>query len=277
LKNFTFSVVVAHYGDSFWVKKALISAGFFDLNLVKSVFIIDNNHGDKELLVWSSRYPKLTILEYPPGGSGNAHHAHALNSFFGEQLLTTSHVIIIDSDLIANDITWMDELLQILESSEACLALDPISDYLTHPCFMVIPTRVSRNLDFMEGMIRLKIDTGRTLGLQLIKLGIDPYLLKPKHGYGGKMGFTYLNEKLYHVTSISIRQQPHKRQGKSTLRITLAESWRRWVVVSKLPRGGGWAQGAIFDLIRALYCAAFVSKWCIENLLKTKVLTRKRA
>ena len=261
MKNVDFTVVLTHYGDPYWVMEAIASGDLLKVGIIKDIFILDNNHGDKKLLAGTSKYPKITILEYPSGGSGNAHHAHALNSFLKNSLLNTSHVIIMDSDLIVQDTSWLDDLLGILELFDSCLALDPISNYLTHPCYMVIPTEVAAKLDFMEGMKSLKVDTGRTVGLQLSKLGISTHLLKPKPGYGGRMGFTYLNEKIYHVTSISIRQQPHKRLGKSPFRIAVAESWRRSVIRSKLPISGGWPISVTFSLMRAIYCVGFTARW----------------
>jgi hypothetical protein len=257
LQNYTFSILLTHYGDPYWVKKAISSAKLLDLELINDVFIIDNNHGDIELIGWASQQPKVRMLEYPSLGSGNAHHANALNSFLGEGLVNASHLIIMDSDLLVQSNDWLEMVLEILESSESCLALDPISDYLTHPCFMVIPMKALSSLDFMEGMKSLKIDTGRTVGLQLSNLGISTHLLKPKPGYGGKLGFTYLNGKLFHVTSISIRQQPTRRVGKSTFRISLAESWRRWIVDSTICKKDSKICGIQYSVLQLFFVARY--------------------
>ena len=257
MQNYTFSVLLTHYGDPYWVKKAIGSAKLLETESIKDIFVIDNNHGDSELRAWTSQHPKVKILEYPARGSGNAHHANALNSFLAEGLIKTSHLVIMDSDLIVQSDNWIEHVLEILSKAESCLALDPVSDYLTHPCFMVIPIEAASSLDFMEGMVSLKIDTGRTIGLQLSNLGFSSHLLKPKPGYGGKLGFTYLDGKLFHVTSISIRQQPTRRTGKSSFRISLAESWRRWVIDSRLKKRSHFSFGLIFLCLRVLYAAKF--------------------
>lgn len=257
MQNYSFSVLLTHYGDPYWVKKAIGSAKLLETDSIKDIFVIDNNHGDSELRAWTSQHPKVKILEYPARGSGNAHHANALNSFLAEELIKTSHLVIMDSDLIVQSDNWIEHVLEILSKAESCLALDPVSDYLTHPCFMVIPIEAASSLDFMEGMISLKIDTGRTIGLQLSNLGFSSHLLKPKPGYGGKLGFSYLDGKLFHVTSISIRQQPTRRLGKSAFRISLAESWRRWIVDSRLQKGSHFCYGLIFLYLRILYAAKF--------------------
>lgn len=258
MQNYTFSVLLTHYGDPYWIKEAISSAKLLDLELINEVFIIDNNHGDIDLIEWASQHPKLKMLEYPSLGSGNAHHANALNSFLREGLVNDSHLIIMDSDLLVQSNDWFEVVLEILESSESCLALDPISDYLTHPCFMVIPMKALSSLDFMEGMKNLKIDTGRTIGLQLSNLGISTHLLKPKPGYGGKLGFTYLDGKLFHVTSISIRQQPSRRVGKSAFRITLAESWRRWVVKSTICKQDSKICGIRYSANQFFFVAGYI-------------------
>ncbi len=257
MQDYTFSVLLTHYGDPYWVKKAIGSAKLLELESIKDIFVIDNNHGDSELRAWPSQFPKVKILEYPARGSGNAHHANALNLFLAQGLIKTSHLVIMDSDLIVQSDNWIDHVLEILSKAESCLALDPVSDYLTHPCFMVIPIEAASSLDFMEGMESLKIDTGRTIGLQLSNLGFSLHLLKPKPGYGGKVGFTYLDGKLFHVNSISIRQQPTRRTGKSSFRISLAESWRRWVIDSRLKKRSHFSYGLIFLYLRFFYAAKF--------------------
>ena len=257
MQNYTFSVLLTHYGDPYWVKKAIGSAKLLELESIKDIFVIDNNHGDSELRSWTSQHPKIKMLEYPPRGSGNAHHANALNSFLAEELIRTSHLVIMDSDLIVQSGNWIDHVLEILSTAESCLALDPVSDYLTHPCFMVIPTEAASSLDFMEGMVSLKIDTGRTIGLQLSNMDFSTHLLKPKRGYGGKLGFSYLNGKLFHVTSISIRQQPTRRMGKSSFRISLAESWRRWIVDSTICKADTKISSARYSILQLLFIARY--------------------
>lgn len=252
-----FSVLLTHYGDPYWVIKAIGSAKLLELESIKDIFVIDNNHGDTRLRAWSSEYPKVKIVDFPPRGSGNAHHANALNSFLAEGLINTSHLIIMDTDLIVQNDSWIDSVFEILSKSESCLALDPVSDYLTHPCFMVIPIEAASSLDFMEGMVSLKIDTGRTIGLQLCNMGFSTHLLKPKPGYGGKLGYTYLDGKLFHVTSISIRQQPTRRVGKSSFRISLAESWRRWIVDSTVCKNETRISSARYSILQLLYVVRY--------------------
>ena len=257
MQNYTFSVLLTHYGDPYWVKKAIGSAKLLETESINDIFVIDNNHGDSELRAWTSQHPKVKILEYPARGSGNAHHANALNSFLAEGLIRTSHLVIMDSDLMVQSGNWIDHVLEILSKADSCLALDPVSDYLTHPCFMVIPIEAASSLDFMEGMVSLKIDTGRTIGLQLSNLGFSSHLLKPKPGYGGKLGFTYLDGKLFHVTSISIRQQPTRRTGKSSFRISLAESWRRWVIDSTICKEDTKISSTRYSILQILFIVRY--------------------
>jgi hypothetical protein len=165
-----------------------------------------------------------------------------------------------DSDLIAQDPKWLDTISSLLKKSDACLALDPISDYLSHPCFMALPKLALAKLDFMEGMENLRVDTGRLIGVQLDKLGLSISLLKPTLGFGGQLGYNYVDGSLFHVTSISIRQQPSRQEGKSALWIHLADSWRRWVVFSNLDKSDNRRSKYIFLMCRIVYSILFVMK-----------------
>jgi hypothetical protein len=258
VSNFTFTAVLAHYGDSFWIKEAILRGNLVAERSIEKIYIIDQNRGDESLREFTKPFEKIEVVQFPVNGSGNSDHARALNSLFAEYSFQTSHILIMDSDLIAQKQSWLNAVIEILNQKSACLALDPISDYLTHPCFMVIPTNLYRTLDFEEGMTALKVDTGRTIGIQLHNLGASIELLRPRKSYGGEMGFSYLNSSLYHVTSVSIRQQPSRRKGKTSLQINLAESWRRWVINSRLSKSDSKVSAYLFLLARLIFCIWFV-------------------
>ena len=257
----TFTVLIAHFGDIYWVKKAIEEARLNLLDEVEKIFIIDQNGADAKLHEWTSNLSKVEVIEFPSQGTGNANHAGAINQFIQSKSIKTSHLVLMDSDLIVQNQDWIANLKQILNETDGCLALDPTSEYLTHPCFMAIPKNGLAGIDFMEGMRTLRVDTGRTIGIQLDELGYTLTLLKPSPAYGGAMGFTYLNSTFYHVTSISIRQQPSRRLNKSKLRIELAESWRRWVVFSKLRKKNTVFNKCSFYSLRVFYSVYFILKF----------------
>jgi len=261
MDKFNFTAVLSHYGDPFWVKEAITKGNLIHERSVKKIVVIDQNRGDLNLQDFVSRNKKIESVEFPINGSGNADHASSLNSIFMQFSFSTTHVLIMDSDLLAQGDQWLVLLEEILTRKDACLALDPASDYLTHPCFMVIPSAVCKSLNFEEGMKSLRVDTGRTIGIQLNNLGVSIELLRPKKSYGGKMGFSYLQSSLYHVTSVSIRQQPTRQKGKSPLWISMAESWRRWVVDSNLNKSDTRFSALIFSLVRMLFCFMFFFKF----------------
>ncbi len=256
----TYTVVIAHFGDVFWIQKTIDKSGLANHQAVKRIYIIDQNYGDQQLRKWAREYDKIQLREFPQKGTGNAHHAGALNQFIINEFITSSHLIVMDSDLIAQDPYWLDKISSLLKEHDACIALDPISDYLSHPCFMALPKPALAKLDFMEGMKNLRVDTGRLIGVQLDSLGLSISLLKPTPGFGGQLGYNYLDGSLFHVTSISIRQQPSRQEGKSALWISLADSWRRWVVFSNLDKRNNKQAKYIFLMCRIMYAALFVMK-----------------
>jgi hypothetical protein len=261
LNKFSYTAVLAHFGDMFWVKQAIIQGNLVHEKSIEKIIIIDQNRGDTGLEDFASNIKKIEVIKFPINGSGNADHANSLNSVFRQFTFSTTHVLIMDSDLLVQENQWLITLGEILSHKDACLALDPISDYLTHPCFMVIPSTVCKSLDFKEGMSSLRVDTGRTIGIQLNNLGVSIELLRPKKSYGGKLGFSYLNSSLYHVTSVSIRQQPSRLEGKSALWITMAEAWRRWVVNSNLNKSDTKFSAHAFGTVRILFCFIFFFKF----------------
>jgi hypothetical protein len=262
----TFTVVIAHFGDVYWVRKAIEEASLDSLDEIEAIFIIDQNGADATLNKWTADLKKVEVIEFPSQGTGNANHANAINQFIKSIVINTSHLVLMDSDLIIQNHNWIDFIKQILSKTDGCLALDPTSDYLTHPCFMAIPKSALAQINFMEGMKNLRVDTGRTIGIQLDGLGYSLTLLKPSPAYGGAMGFTYLNSAFYHVTSISIRQQPSRRINKSKLRIDLAESWRRWVIFSKLQKNNSLINKLLFYTLRIAYSTLFILKSLISEI-----------
>jgi hypothetical protein len=266
------SVLITHYGDVFWVKRVIESGKMSEHDFIKKIWIIDQNRGDAQLLALQEIHPKIELVAYPIEGTGNHDHAASLDRFLLENAdsIASTHLLILDSDLIIRDIDFYEKLSLASENSSAVLALEPGSFFLTHPCLMLLHTSTLKLINFKDCMSNLKVDTGRLIGVQLTKGGHLISFITPTKAYGGALGFHYLGNSAYHVTSVSIRQQPSRRVGKSNLWLSMSESLRRWIVFSRIPSYSTRFGRFIFESVRVIYCLAFTLKWYLKLLFQKR-------
>ena len=263
------SVLITHFGDIFWVRKVIESGKMDEQDFIKKIWIIDQNRGDENLLSLKKMYPKIEILTYPREGTGNHDHAASLDRFILEksESIESPYLLILDSDLIIRDVNFYKKLESASNGFSAALALEPGSFFLTHPCLMLLHISTLKLINFKDCMNSVKVDTGRLIGLQLTKSGHLISFLPSTKAYGGALGFKYLGDSAFHVTSVSIRQQPSRRVGKSQLWLSMSESWRRWIVSSRIPNYSNYLGRLIYDFARVAYCLTFISKWYPKLLL----------
>ena len=228
----TFTLVVCHFGDPFWVVNALSSLGKVNLRDFTKILVIDQNRGDLELKKQLEDIDNLELLIFPQYSTSNIDHGTSLNLVLKSYSFTSSHIMIIDSDLIMQNDNWKQSIEHMLIDNDCVLALEPSQFFITHPCFMVFPSSARFGLDMLEGVYVLRADTGRLIGLQLYQKGHSSYFLKAEPAFGGLLGYVYPEIGALHVTSISIRQLESNTRNRSPLKIELSESWRRWLVFS---------------------------------------------
>ncbi len=110
----------------------------------------------------------------------------------------TSHLMVVDSDSFPIDGSWLARLEARLDGCDAVVAADPRRSGLSHPCLMVLPVDARTGLDFAEGLLEVGIDTGRLVGLQLVRAGYRIHVDHPTAGFGGRRGSLYLDGTFYH-------------------------------------------------------------------------------
>jgi hypothetical protein len=139
------------------------------------------------------------VISFPENESQVAILGHDHPSSIDEAIKSvkfeTTHVIILDSDCFPISRSWLDEL------PEAAAAADPEKTGLTHPCFMVLPVPYLKHLSFSEGVAELGIDTGRLVGLQMSKQGLDFSILKAIKAFSGIKGTLYNSGTVFHFGS----------------------------------------------------------------------------
>ena len=192
----TYTLVIAHFGSTFWVRHTLEQVDRLGGPQIKAVVIIDQNRDGGDELVGLPGSP--TVIQFPQNHAlieaAGHDHPYALNRAIRETKFTSSHVMIMDSDCFPVDDSWLGILDQ---HDRPHLAMDPRGGGLTHPCFMVFPVDSVGFLDFQQGLISRGIDSGRLVGRQLAEARLKPLFLRPTLAAWGK-GHYYLERSVYH-------------------------------------------------------------------------------
>jgi hypothetical protein len=201
------TVVTFHFGDLFWVTHLVSQLHRYPDSRIAEIWIVDQSRNSAEDL---RGLPGVTrVLEFPPDAAqldrlGHDHPSslnHALRESF-----TTSHVLVLDSDCFPIQARWLEGIPPV------CLAGDPRSDGLTHPCFNLLPTEAAHQIDHQHGMEAVGLDTGRLIGLQLAELGWSPTIMKAAQTtFGGVRGSLYRDGTIYHHGSASFVRSPARR------------------------------------------------------------------
>ena len=163
------------------------------------VFVIDQSRQSEE---WLKQVPGVDrVLTFPVDRKQMAllghDHPSSLNEALASTEIETSHILILDSDCFPVGHNWLHF------SSEVTLASDPHYWSLSHPCFMFFPTVVGRRLNFSEGISEIGIDTGRLVGVQISRLGMEVSFSRPAPAFRGYRGHWYQAGHLYHHGSAS--------------------------------------------------------------------------
>lgn len=216
---FDFTLYVAHFGNTMWTIPTVNK--FSKDSRIKEIVISDQIPPGKQIHhalsveMFNSRNIKI-IKTYPHEiDHRSLHHVHSIRQSIKMHQIVTSHLIISDSDCFPLDDTssLIDQLIVKLESYDGIFALvsdQPDLNFVTHPCFMVVPSQIFYELDFGEFMVENWIDTGRLIGLRFIEKGLKPLFLTPRVGYGGRIGTLYFNDSIFHVGSGSAASSPHQ-------------------------------------------------------------------
>jgi hypothetical protein len=179
--------------------------------VIPHLLIVDQDRdGDSEWLLSLPRVDRAVV--YPEVSEEFELYGHdhpsSLNRACREPIQTT-HVIVMDSDCFPMNPRWLDELSASLDKSDCVLAGNGVPG-VTLPCFMVMPIEALQSIDFSEGS-RLGMDTGRLVGLQLLKAGFSITILDPERTFSGRRGVTYLNNCIIHVGSASFASSTDSR------------------------------------------------------------------
>lgn len=196
----TFTVVTCHFGDLFWIRLFMSRLNEFTTGGVEQVVVVDQSRTSKEAL---ESIPGVgQVLTFPEDLSqvkllGHDHPA-ALDAALRQVDFSTSHVLVMDSDCFPIASTWTSKL-----DAPAVVARDPAKWGLSHPCLMSIPTNLLNAVNFSEGLHEVQLDTGRLVGLQLARRGVEVAFTDAVAAFGKWRGHFYLDQSVYHHGSAS--------------------------------------------------------------------------
>ena len=201
----TFTVLSCHFGDPFWVTQMVNRVDRFStLERVQSIFLVDQNR--KDAVSKLGTLPRVDrIVRYPIDEAQTAMLGHdhpASLDRVCREIISTSHVLIMDSDTLLLTEKWQHLLDAALSRADCVLAGDSKWG-LSHPCFMAIPVEALSYCDFSAGVIPLGIDTGRLVGYQLSTAGFSVDIMRPVRAFKGLRGDHYLGASILHVGSAS--------------------------------------------------------------------------
>jgi len=229
----TYTVVSCHFGDPFWIKHTLDQLDRFSDGRVQSVILVDQSRASREELQHLPRVQE--VLSFPVDTAqvdllGHDHPA-SLNRALQSIDFTTTHVVILDSDCFPIDDSWLDRV------HDVTLASDPRYVALSHPCFMVFPASIAKQLDFAEGIQELQMDTGRLIGVQISRLHHNVHFTHPTLAFQGYRGHFLLDASVYHHGSASFSSS---RDSRLSLQVDRANEQRFKLLVAEdtftLPR-----------------------------------------
>lgn len=174
----------------------------FDHSQISKVMVIDQSRNSQQSLSCIEGVDEVITFQINESEIAKLGHDHpaALNQAIRLDEISTTHVLIFDSDCIPIRANWLS---QVNEGADVILAQDASKWGLSHPCFMKLPVAILEKINFAEGTLEIGIDTGRMVALQSVKLGYRPQMLVPQPAFSGVQGDLYLNDSLLHVGSSS--------------------------------------------------------------------------
>jgi hypothetical protein len=204
--QFKFTFLITHFGDEKWLNTSIAQ---IHRNVTSDcrIVIINQNRDSMSVL---SNTESMSILQFPRTYQfPSLDHATSLNLAIRTIEFESEYVVVLDNDLFIMDESWDEKIQILLKDFDSILACDPSKVNLSHPCFLVIPTKFIRRLDFAEGLgiskEEMLFDTGRLIYRQLESLG-NPILINATPAFAGFFGDCYLDYCVVHVGSVSLRQ-----------------------------------------------------------------------
>lgn len=203
----TITVVSCHFGDPFWISHMCRQLDRFSDERLEQIVLVDQSRNSREALVCLPRVSQ--VLSFPVDQEEMAlvghDHPASVNRALRSIDFTTSHVLVLDSDCFPIAPDWLDHL------HDVSLASDPRHGDLSHPCFMLFPAGIASQLDFAEDMRSNHTDTGRHVGAQIARLGLEVRFNRPQVAFSGYRGHFMLNRRIYHHGSASFASSPDSR------------------------------------------------------------------
>lgn len=215
------TVISAHFGDQSWINYSLKTV-FQDSELISHALISDQQKIRSDA---SDSYPALNLdmnsdvkisnisvipVDTHRTNHASLHHGQSLNFLINSEI-ETSHVLILDSDCFPLDNTWEKQFISDLKDFDVIVAGDPYGNFLSHPCFMILPVGILSRLNFLEYTETHWIDTGRLIGLRCLDMGLKVRVLFPQPG-PINFGHIYKPYNFFHVGSSSFRWRPDAHQ-----------------------------------------------------------------
>jgi hypothetical protein len=202
-----FTSISCHFGDPFWITNTVKHIDEFSDARIATVIIVDQDRGSAG---WLSTLPRVSqVIDFPVDEHevqllGHDHPA-SLNRALRSIEVSTSHILILDSDCFPIDSGWLDVI------SNVTVASDPHYWSLSHPCLMALPSEARSCVDFSQGIAETGIDTGRLVALQLAQSGFPVTFTHPTPAFRGYRGHFYLNGSAYHHGSASFAHSSDER------------------------------------------------------------------
>lgn len=234
------TVISAHFGDPSWVKYSLNTL-CQNSELVTHAIISDQKqiHADEldsyPALSFDAqvklKFKNISVISVDPHqvNHSSLHHGQSLNLLI-KLKIETSHVLILDSDCFPLDNKWEQQLIFDLQNFDVIVACDRQSNYLSHPCFMILPVKILPQLNFLEYSEDYWVDTGRLIGIRCLDIGLRVKMLYPQPSQLN-FGDIYVPYNFFHVGSSSFRWRPEAHQLSMSIK-DLKYDFRRFVAQS---------------------------------------------
>lgn len=202
----TFTVVVAHFGDPFWINQLLDRlCRQSQKELITKIVVIDQDRTSEYIkLLIPEDAPPVEVVSFPIDREAVEQFGHDHGPSLNRALrsnVTSSHCIVVDSDIVLMNCSALNNIVSLLSTSECVMAREPRMWGLSHPCFMVFPSDLVTKLDFTQGQTETGIDTGRLVALQVAQLGRKLVLLPQVRAFNGTRGYLFLDSSVLHFGS----------------------------------------------------------------------------
>ena len=201
------TVLTVHYGDTFWINNLLAQLEF--VPEVTKV-IIGTRMREVENIVKTS---KAQIVKDDSSHNPHASWDHSeVLTILKKQKIETEFVLILDTDILGIENLLEHLALLPISPNMAVLAVDPKHRYLSHPCFMLIPSKIFTELDMLprkysfyekRGQKNFLLDTGRSISFQLREKNVDVFLIHSQKWIRGLNWDYYWDIGLIHLGSSS--------------------------------------------------------------------------